>query len=604
MVENCTRKLMVEICNAKNLMPKDGQGTTNAYVIVDFDGQRRRTKIKFRDLNLVWDEKLEFLVHDIESMATEILEINLYNDKKIGKISTFLGKVKLAGSVFVKAEAENLIYYLLEKMNVFSQIKGEIRVKVFYVDEEVSPEPTEAAVKQKVKSAEEKPPENSKPKWYSLESDKSPENDVMVFVWIGTWVDGAFQKAWHSDSSGTQVGSAWNEVLVFVATEPFFMVTIEDVSNGQSLGQVKIHVPSIERRTNDKIELKSRWFSLVGGENKPYTGRIHVRVCLEGGYHMLDEAAHVTSDDRAPTKQLAKAPIGLLEVGIRRASNLLPVKIKDGTRGTTDAYVLAKYGPKWVHIRTILNQFNPHWNEQYTWNVYDSCIVLTIGVFDNGRYNHPLGPAQQDILCHMAMRIVTTRLARFEPPLGQEMVQFMLDSDTHVWSMRRSKANWIRVVGCFVTYGNFGILVRWDSHVSIASNYYFGSCVACSIGVMSTSTASHHVVGPDELDEEFDGLPTTRSSDTIRIRYDRLRALAGRAQTLLGDVAAQVEHLKTLFNWRGPRATAIFVVFCLFASSLFYVVPFKVFVLGSGFYYIRHPRFINDMPSIPINFFR
>lgn len=48
-----------------------------------------------------------------------------------------------------------------------------------------------------------------------------------------------------------------------------------------------------------------------------------------------------------------------------------------------------------------------------------------------------LGPTQQDILRHSAMRIVTARLARSEPPLGQDVIQFMLDSDTHVWTMER-----------------------------------------------------------------------------------------------------------------------------------------------------------------------
>ena len=111
-------------------------------------------------------------------------------------------------------------------------------------------------------------------------------------------------------------------------------------------------------------------------------------------------------------------------------------------------------------------------------------------------------------------------------------------------------------------------------------------------------------VNPDELDEEFDGLPTTRPADQVRIRYDRLRSLAGRAQTLLGDVAALGERLEALFNWRDPRATGMFVVFCLLASLVFYVVPFKGFVLGFGFYYLRHPRFRDDMPSVPANFFR
>lgn len=990
MAEACSRKLIVEVCNAKNLMPKDGQGTASAYAIVDFDGQRRRTKTKFRDLNPQWDERMEFLVHDTESMPTEILEINLYNDKKTGKRSTFLGKVKIAGTTFVKVGAESLVYYPLEKRSVFSQIKGEIGLKVYYIDEgppaapdtaaESAPKPAaeeekpaeenkeekpaeenkeekpaeekkeEEKPKEEAKPKEEKPaeenpkpkpeeappvpappaevenpplaqtdkPSNAKdkiietasktqelrindhelrslvndrsrsaydlvdrmpflyvrvlkakrasaesnnqlyaklvigthsiktknqtdkdwdqvfafdkeglnssslevsvwsqekkeneecvenclgtvsfdlqevpkrvppdsplaPQWYSLESEKSPGNDVMLAVWLGTQADEAFQEAWQSDSGGLipetrakvylspklwylrltviqtqdlQIGSGsepkvrsselyvkgqlgaqlfktgrtsvglsptssanptWNEDLVFVAAEPFepfLVVTVEDVTNGCSVGHAKIQMSTVERRIDDRSEPKSRWFNLVGDENKPYAGRIHVRVCLEGGYHVLDEAAHVTSDVRAAAKQLARSPIGLLEVGIRGATNLLPVKTKDGTRGTTDAYVVAKYGPKWVRTRTILDRFNPRWNEQYTWDVYDPCTVLTIGVFDNGRYKReeagkpgkdvrigkirvrlstldtnrvylnsysltvllpggakkmgeieiavrfscsswlslvqayatpmlprmhyvrPLGPAQQDILRHTAMRIVTARLTRSEPPLGQEVVQFTLDSDTHVWSMRRSKANWFRVVGCLTRAAT---LARWLDGIrtwvhpptTVLVHLLLIAIVLCPHLVLPTvfmyaflilvlrfryrqrgplnmdpRLSYVDVVGPDELDEEFDGFPTSRPNDVVRIRYDRLRALAGRAQTLLGDVAAQGERLEALFNWRDPRATGIFVVFCLLASLIFYAVPFKVFVLGSGFYYLRHPRFRDDMPSVPINFVR
>ncbi|KAH8491384.1 hypothetical protein H0E87_023507 [Populus deltoides] len=986
MAETCTRKLVVEVCNARNLMPKDGQGTASAFATVDFDGQRRRTKTKLRDLNPEWDEKLEFLVHDTDSMATETLEISLYNDKKTGKRSTFLGKVRIAGSAFVKSGGETLVYYPLEKRSVFSQIKGELGLKVYYIDEdppappaeqkpeEKAPEteenkPAEEAKPEEEKKEEEKkeepktesnkeakkeeekpspPPQEENPKkpeeaappvkvenpplaesekkpskeekekaeivkrsevtisdlelrslasdrgrsaydlvdrmpflyvrvvkaktanneskspvyaklmigthsiktksqsdkdwdkvfafdkeglnstslevsvwteekkeneeatqecslgtvsfdlqevpkrvppdsplapqWYALESENSAGNEVMLAVWIGTQADEAFQEAWQSDSGGllpetrakvylspklwylrltviqtqdlhlgsgseakvrnpelyvkaqlgaqlfktgrTSVGSTsassanptWNEDLVFVAAEPFepfLTVTVEDVANGQSVGHAKIHVASIERRTDDRTELKSRWFNLVGDDTKPYTGRIHVRVCLEGGYHVLDEAAHVTSDVRAAAKQLAKAPIGLLEVGIRGATNLLPVKTRDGTRGTTDAYVVAKYGPKWVRTRTILDRFNPRWNEQYTWDVYDPCTVLTIGVFDNGRYKHdeaagkqgkdvrvgkvrirlstldanrvylnqysltvllpsgakkmgeieiavrfscsswlsliqaytspmlprmhyvkPLGPTQQDILRHTAMRLVTARLTRSEPPLGQEVVQFMLDSDTHMWSMRRSKANWFRVVGCLTRVAT---LARWTEGIrtwvhpptSVLMHVLLVAVVLCPHLVLPTifmyaflilafrfryrqrvplnmdSRLSYvDMVGPDELDEEFDGFPTTRSQDVVRIRYDRLRALAGRAQTLLGDFAGHGERLEALWNWRDPRATGIFVVFCLVASLVFYVVPFKVFVLGSGFYYLRHPRFRDDMPSVPVSFFR
>ncbi|CAH9134850.1 unnamed protein product [Cuscuta epithymum] len=991
------RKLMVEICNAKNLMPKDGQGTASAHVQVDFDGQRRRTATVHRDLNPKWDELLEFFIHDSESMDSETLELNLYN-KAAGKRNTFLGKVKIAGTNFAKAGSESLVYYPLEKRSVFSQIKGEIGVKVWYVDgeapipplppaeekERTSQQPAEEKKPEKEedtkspaanernkepenqlgqmekkpenqepeKKEEEKSPETEKkgevtvplaqptatpaelphevqhkrhidkpvsektselkvvsslsgtdrrksafdlvdqmpflfvrvvkvnrvnpdpdstayaklvigthairtksltpaagnrewdqvfafdkdglnstslevsvwvekkdaeencigtvsfdlpevpnrvpsdsplaPQWYSLGSDNPvtfPENEVMLSVWIGTQADEAFNEAWQSDSGGLvpetrakvylspklwylrltviqtqdlklasgsteakiqtpdlyvkgQLGAqlfrtsrttfgtsssasnpTWNEDLIFVAAEPFepfLTITVEDATNGHPVGHAFVHVATIDRLMDDKSERRSRWFNLVSldsTDNKQYAGRIHVRVSLEGGYHVLDEAAHLTSDVRATSKQLLKPPVGLLEVGIRGATNLLPVKTRDGTRGTTDAYVVAKYGPKWVRTRTIVDRFNPRWNEQYAWEVYDPCTVLTIGVFDNGRCNNheqeheneatgkkdlrlgklrirlstldtnreyagtyslmvllpggarkmgeieialrftcsswlsliqaygspvlprmhyvrPFGPGQQDVLRHMAMRIVMARLARSEPALGPEVIQFMLDTDTHIWSFRRGKANWFRVVGCL---SRVATLARWVDKIrswaspliTVLAHILLVGIVLCPHLIVSiiclyaflvTSSRFRSrrgvmismdprlsyldAVGPDELDEEFDGFPTTRSPEQIRMRYDRLRALAGRVQTLLGDVAAQGERLDALFNWRDPRATGIFVVVCFLASIIFYLVPLKAFVLGAGFYYLRHPRFRGDMPSIPINFFR
>ncbi|GJN23875.1 hypothetical protein PR202_gb11565 [Eleusine coracana subsp. coracana] len=148
--EGARRRVVVEVCNARNLMPKDGQGTACAYAVVDFDGQRRRTATQPRDLNPQWGERLEFLVHDPGAMAAETLELNLYNDKKAiaaagsGRRSgTFLGKVKVAGASFAKEGEEALVYYPLEKRSVFSQIRGEIGLKIWFVDEAPPPPPAE-----------------------------------------------------------------------------------------------------------------------------------------------------------------------------------------------------------------------------------------------------------------------------------------------------------------------------------------------------------------------------------------------------------------------------------------------------------------------------
>ncbi|KAL0914367.1 hypothetical protein M5K25_014711 [Dendrobium thyrsiflorum] len=976
MAEGGGRKLVVEVSNARNLMPKDGQGTASAYVMVDFDGQRRRTKTKYRDLHPQWDEKLEFVVHDPEALASDNLELNVYNDKKNARRNTFLGKVKISGSSFAKLGDESLIYYPLEKRSVFSQVKGEIGLKVYYVDDD-PPQPVDAppadpqgpAVEKKTEAtaevtaekppeedkkteekkevdepkkedvkAEEKPPEEEKkqvlpvtalssparqphhshfrdleikllaseragvsydlvdrvpylfvrilkakhavqeanddatldrfvfakivigshtiktrtlrlnssdwdqvfsfhkeslnstfleisvheekkdgdaitegasfgavsfdlseipkrsppdsplaPQWYTLESS-SPETevitDVMLTIWVGTQADEAFPEAWQSDSGGLQVhtrskaylspklwylrltviqtqdlrlatipdskshnpelfvkaqlGSqvfktakipllsssatgnpSWLEDLIFVATEPFdpfLTVSVEDASAGQPVGNAKLHLSTIHRRIDDRAEPPSRWLNLAGDEARPYAGRLHVRVCLEGGYHVLDETAHATSDVRAASKQLSKPPIGLLEVGVRGASNLVPIKLtKHGASGSTDAYAVLKYGQKWARTRTILDQFNPRWNEQYTWDVFDPCTVLTVAVFDNSRvsgagngklvkdscigkvrvrlstldtnrvyltsypltlltpfgvkkmgelelairftctswlsliqsytspmlprmhYVRPLGIAQQDVLRQTAARAVAGRLARSEPPLGPEVVLHVLDTDAYTWSMRRSKANWFRLVGCLsraaaaarwihgvrtwaqptttvLVHVLLLVAITWPGMIIPAVLMFMSAVVAWRYrrrtgwsggpGGMDTWLSCVDRVSVDELDEEFDDVPSGRSAEVVRGRYDRLRVVAGRAQGLLGDLAAQGERVEALLTWRDPRATGIFVAACVAAAVMFYVVPFKLMVLGWGFYYFRHPRFRGDMPAAGFNFFR
>jgi len=94
---------------------------------------------------------------------------------------------------------------------------------------------------------------------------------------------------------------------------------------------------------------------------------------LEGGYHVLDESTKYCSDFRPTAEELRRPEIGILE-----AKELAPMKTKDEV-GTTDAYCVAKYGEKWKRTRTISNSFGPKWNEQYSWEVFDPCTVITIG---------------------------------------------------------------------------------------------------------------------------------------------------------------------------------------------------------------------------------
>ncbi|KAK3024001.1 hypothetical protein RJ639_045021 [Escallonia herrerae] len=998
------RKLIVEVVDAKDLLPKDGLGGSSPYVVVDFDGQKKRTSTVPRNLNPIWNESLEFIVSDPKTMEYEELEIEVFNDKKMShgnaRKNHFLGRVKFYGSQFPKRGDQGLIYFPLEKKSVFSWIRGEIGLRIFYYDELVDeqesrnegapqpeavveakkspvvvveegrvmevPVPTEVAMEGEqfppVVIIEESPPaatvhmehihqhldpevapppqmppemhhyppevrkmqtgrfecndrvrvlrkpngdyspkiitgrfgsESEKfpsahdlvepmqylfirivkahglaqtespyvkirtschfvrsrpasyrpgepatnpewnqvfalqhnkpestssileiavwdgsserfiggvcfdpsdapvrdppdsplaPQWYRLEGgdDQNPggvSGDIQLAVWIGTQADDAFPESWSSDapyvahtrskvyqspklwylrvtvieaqdlhiapnlppltapevrvkvqlgfqSSRTRRGSMnhhsstfyWHEDLVFVAGEPLedsLILLVEDrtVKEPVLLGHVVIPLASIEQRVDER-HVAAKWVGLEGGTGGSYSGRMHLRMCLEGGYHVLDEAAHVCSDFRPTAKQLWKPAVGILELGILGARGLLPMKSKGQGKGSTDAYCVAKYGKKWVRTRTVTDTFDPRWNEQYTWQVYDPSTVLTIGVFDNWHmfadvpedkpdcrigklriristlesnkvytnsypllvllrtgpkkmgeielavrfvcpsllpdtctiygqpllpkmhYLRPLGVAQQEALRGAATKMVALWLGRAEPPLGSEVVRYMLDAESHTWSMRKSKANWFRIVAVLAWAVGlakwFDEIRRWKNpvttvlvHILYLVLVWFPDLIVPTgflymflIGVwyyrfrpkipagMDIRLSQAETVDPDELDEEFDTIPSSRPPEVIRIRYDRLRTLAARVQTVLGDFATQGERVQALVSWRDPRATKLFIGVCLMITVILYAVPPKMVAVALGFYFLRHPMFRDPMPPASLNFFR
>ncbi|XP_021733787.1 protein QUIRKY-like [Chenopodium quinoa] len=1033
--QRLVRRLIVEVIDARDLLPKDGQGSSSPYVVVDFDGQRKRTTTKYRDLNPTWNEPLDFIVSDPNTMDFEELNAEVYHDKRMspsgaGRKSHFLGRVKLYGSQFSRRGDEGLVYFPLEKKSVFSWIKGELGLRIYYFDDvievpppqqgecggggggggppppemaEVQPEqrreeveqgravevvqpmPTEAAMEAsgngpypqghgpppqgmvveeghgpqggattetivhhhhdgypppqqeqyhphhhhptpemqgpppeiirrmaaahkraapgefaprvisgkfvpetekisafdlvepmqylfvrivkargltpnenpyiKIRTNSTQPPLRTKPatyrpgeppenpewqevfaisspspsvagtleisiwdsaterflggvcfdlsdvpvrdppdsplapQWYRLEGGEGISGDVQLAVWLGTQADDAFPEAWTSDappqqpsvsytrakvyqspklwylrvtvieaqdlhippnlppltapeirvkaqlgfqSLRTRRGSMsahggaavhFNEDLILIAGEPLEEQLILLVENRTSkdpmlLGHAIIPVGSIEQRIDER-HVAAKWVNLEGGSgggggggDGPYCGRVLLRLCLEGGYHVLDEAAHVCSDYRPTAKQLWKPPIGVLELGVLGARGLLPMKTKGPGKGSTDAYCVAKYGKKWVRTRTVTDSFDPRWNEQYTWQVYDPCTVLTIGVFDNWRmftdpgeekpdyrigkvrirvstlesnkvytnsypllvllrtglkkmgeielavrfvcpsllpdtcgiygqpllprmhYLRPLGVAQQEALRGAATKMVAAWLARSEPPLGPEVVRYMLDADSHTWSMRKSKANWFRIVA--VLAWAIG-LAKWLNHIRRWRNplttilvhilylvlvWYpdlivpTGFLYVFLIGIwyyrfrpkipagMDTRLSQAETVDPDDLDEEFDTVPSSTPPDLIRVRYDRLRILAARVQTVLGDLATQGERVQALVSWRDPRATKLFIGVCFMITITLYAVPPKMVAVALGFYFLRHPMFREPMPSTSLNFFR
>ena len=118
---------------------------------------------------------------------------------------------------------------------------------------------------------------------------------------------------------------------------------------------------------------------------------------------------------------------------------------------------------------------------------------------------------------------------------------------------------------------------------------------------MDARLSQADTVDGDELEEEFDPVPPP---EVLRLRYERLRTLAGRVQRVMGDVSAQGERLQALVSWRDPRASRIFVGVSFAVAVALYAMPPKMVAVASGFYYLRHPMFRDPMPPPAVNFFR
>nr|AVW83071.1 FT-interacting protein 1 [Dendrobium hybrid cultivar] len=741
--------LYVRVVKAKDLPPNPVTSTPmDPYVEVKLGNYKGTTKHYDRRANPEWDQVFAFSKSRVQS---NVLEVFLKDREMLGR-DDYVGKV-----VFDMREVPTRVppdsplapqWYRLEERRGEGKVRGELMLAVWIGTQadEAFPDAWHSDASsvqgEGVQSVRSKA--YVSPKLWYLRVNVIEAQDVQPQargrapeVFVKAQVGNQILKTSVAAPTPT-LSPRWNEDLVFVVAEPFeeqLVLTVENKvtpAKDEVMGRLISPLRLFDKRLDHRPFVQSRWFDLekfgfgaaIEGETRRelrFASRIHLRVCLEGGYHVMDESTLYISDVKPTARQLWKSPVGILEVGILSAQGLSPMKTRDG-RGTTDAYCVAKYGQKWVRTRTMIGSFAPTWNEQYTWEVFDPCTVITIGVFDNchlgngngngnnaaegGRgtpasarsrvgkirwrctreartrtrflfckqkgqkmgevqlavrftclslmnmvhlytqpllprmhYLHPFTVNQLDSLRYQAMRIGAARpvpgaVRRAGPPLRREVVEYMLDVESHMWSMRRSKANFFRAVSLFSGAAAaarwFNDVCHWKNVATTALVHILLLILICYpelilpttflymflIGLwnyrrrprhpphMDTKMSWAEAASPDELDEEFDTFPTSRPQDVVYMRYDRLRSVAGRIQTVVGDMATQGERLQSLLSWRDPRATCLFVVFCLLAAVVLYVTPFKIIALAGGMFWMRHPRFRSRLPSVPSNFFR
>ncbi|RCV09609.1 hypothetical protein SETIT_2G043200v2 [Setaria italica] len=764
------RKLIVEVVEARDLLPKDGTGTSSPYARADFDGQRRKTRTVARDLNPAWNEALEF---DFPAAGVgaegEPLEVAVLHDVRVGpsRRSNFLGRVRLDARQFVRKGEEALIYFPLQKKGFFNWVRGDIGLKVYYVDvplapPEPEPVPEPPAAPDATAAEAEAPPPAADDAAATASADEPPKAEEPVGASPAPPQPEPAEAAAGDGSTTEKPPEADADPAAATATpapEDAPVMTEEAVAAPEEKPpeeqepvlspppqptptptpmprQVSMPVrrpqppppppeEPMERSKHDLVDKMPYLFvrvatKRVAGKKAAvhmHGGRLHVRVCLDGGYNVPDEPSYACSDFRPSARQLWPPPLGVVELGIVGCKGLLPMRAADG-KGCTDAYAVAKYGPKWARTRTIADSFDPAWNEQYTWPVYDPCTVLTVGVFDDppptppsdaagkdaaasrpmgkvrirlstlerGRvyrglyplimmlptgakrmgdvelavrfatsasaldvlhaYARPALPAMhhlrpvpvahREALRLAAARVSAAHLARSEPPLRREVAAWMLDAaEPRGFSMRKLRANWNRAAAALSWVAAAArwvedtrswrnpaatamahavlVLLAWHPDLVVPT----AALHAAAVGVWRyrrrpRAPAPHPCVrtsmaeAPDreELDEEFDAIPSARPPEVVRVRYDRARMVGARLQQMVGDVATQAERLQALVSWRDRRATGVFVALCVLVAMVLYVVPIKMVAVVAGFYYLRHPMFRDQMPTPAINFFR
>lgn len=258
-------------------------------------------------------------------------------------------------------------------------------------------------------------------------------------------------------------------------------------------------------------------------------------------------------------------------------------------------------------------------------------------------YVEPLSDTEQQLfsereidevqICSQAAEILALRLGQMEPPLRSEVVAFMCDSEvSSLFSLRKAKVSFNRLqIMLSPFFSRIDSVQRWSdpldtllAHAIFLLAVWFPKLLfslvvlyAALVAVKNYQrrpTCPPHVdyalsylgnVHRDELEEEFDTVKSSCGSEAImRMRYDRLRHVAGRIQTVVGDIASCGERIQSLVSWSDPRATMIFEFIMLVATAVAYFVPFKILVTAAGFYFMRHPKLRAKPPSIIGNFFR
>lgn len=267
-------------------------------------------------------------------------------------------------------------------------------------------------------------------------------------------------------------------------------------------------------------------------------------------------------------------------------------------------------------------------------DMFNMCMMYTLPMLPGQHFSDPLSPTQVFGLRRQTIMLVLSKMSKAEPPLRREVIDYMLDSREIVWSMRRCRADFERI-NVFVSWlvgicNQFNEICKWTNPIStiiiwlvfliviIYPQNLMPAMFSCLILHVlqqlerKPKTLSHvdlhlshvHTASIDELEEEFDPMPSKFGDVIMRNRYDRLRVAAGKYVTLMGEFATRMERLQSLLSWHDSIATMLAMILCLIIGIVTLIVPFQGLVFVWLLYLLRHPIFRSPFPPFYENWLR
>ncbi|XP_056418289.1 extended synaptotagmin-1 [Hyla sarda] len=368
----------IHLIEASNLSPKDFQmggllaGKSDPYAILRVGTQVFTSRVINENLNPVWKEMYEVIVHEVPGQE---LEVELF-DKDPDK-DDFLGRMKLDLGEVKKAQVLDKWYQLNNTKS------GKIHLRL----EWLTLQPNASQLEQVMKMNKE----------ITLKTNEEPSAAILI-VYLdradelplkkavkqpNPMVQLSIQDVTHESKTVYNTNSpVWEEPFRFFLRNPTLYdldIQVKDDDRQLSLGSLSI--PLVKILTADQLTL-DQWFQL---ENSGQRSRIYLKLvmrilyldptaCVVTGSEVSDieEATCGSSVDMPPRPNQTSPPENfgtenVLRVFILEAESLIAKDNFMGgmIKGKSDPYVVVRSGGKSVKTRVIKETLNPHWDQSF-----------------------------------------------------------------------------------------------------------------------------------------------------------------------------------------------------------------------------------------------